>query len=84
MARSALLNVMVQAVRKAGRGLARDFGEVENLQVSMKGPGDFVSAADKRAAVADWPRFAEDAGVTRASRAEIIAAHQTVEAAFLT
>ncbi|HUG62909.1 MAG TPA: inositol monophosphatase family protein [Methylomirabilota bacterium] len=49
MARSALLNVMVQAVRKAGRGLARDFGEVENLQVSMKGPADFVSAADKKA-----------------------------------
>jgi myo-inositol-1(or 4)-monophosphatase len=49
MARSALLNVMVQAVRKAGRGLARDFGEVENLQVSMKGPGDFVSAADRKA-----------------------------------
>jgi myo-inositol-1(or 4)-monophosphatase len=49
MARSALLNVMVQAVLKAGRGLARDFGEVENLQVSMKGPGDFVSAADRRA-----------------------------------
>jgi myo-inositol-1(or 4)-monophosphatase len=49
MARTALLNVMVQAVLKAGRGLARDFGEVENLQVSMKGPGDFVSAADKRA-----------------------------------
>ncbi|BBE74083.1 inositol monophosphatase family protein [Oharaeibacter diazotrophicus] len=48
MARSALLNVMVQAVRKAGRGLTRDFGEVENLQVSLKGPGDFVSAADKR------------------------------------
>jgi myo-inositol-1(or 4)-monophosphatase len=49
MARSALLNVMVQSVRKAGRGLQRDFGEVENLQVSMKGPGDFVSAADRRA-----------------------------------
>lgn len=48
MARSALLNVMVQAARKAGRGLARDYGEVENLQVSLKGPGDFVSAADKR------------------------------------
>jgi myo-inositol-1(or 4)-monophosphatase len=48
MARSALLNVMVQAVRKAGRGLSRDFGEVENLQVSMKGPGDFVSAADRK------------------------------------
>jgi myo-inositol-1(or 4)-monophosphatase len=49
MARSALLNVMVQAVLKAGRGLARDFGEVENLQVSLKGPGNFVSAADRRA-----------------------------------
>lgn len=49
MARSALLNVMVNAALKAGRGLSRDFGEVENLQVSMKGPGDFVSAADKRA-----------------------------------
>jgi myo-inositol-1(or 4)-monophosphatase len=40
---------MVQAVLKAGRGLARDFGEVENLQVSVKGPGDYVSAADRRA-----------------------------------
>jgi myo-inositol-1(or 4)-monophosphatase len=40
---------MVQAVRKAGRTLARDFGEVEQLQVSMKGPGDFVSAADRKA-----------------------------------
>ncbi|MBB3932032.1 myo-inositol-1(or 4)-monophosphatase [Kaistia hirudinis] len=49
MARSALLNVMVAAVMKAGRTLARDFGEVENLQVSVKGPGDFVSAADKKA-----------------------------------
>ncbi|WP_421726374.1 inositol monophosphatase family protein [Bauldia sp.] len=49
MARTALLNVMVNAALKAGRGLARDFGEVENLQVSVKGPGDFVSAADKRA-----------------------------------
>jgi myo-inositol-1(or 4)-monophosphatase len=49
MARSALLNVMVHAVLKAGRGLARDFGEVENLQVSLKGPGNFVSAADRKA-----------------------------------
>jgi myo-inositol-1(or 4)-monophosphatase len=48
MARSALLNVMVAAALKAGRGLARDFGEVENLQVSLKGPANFVSAADKR------------------------------------
>lgn len=46
MARSALLNVMVAAVTKAGRSLTRDFGEVENLQVSRKGPGDFVSQAD--------------------------------------
>jgi myo-inositol-1(or 4)-monophosphatase len=49
MARSALLNVMVQAATKAGRSLSRDFGEVEQLQVSMKGPGDFVSAADHKA-----------------------------------
>jgi len=44
-----VMTVMVAAVRKAARGLQRDFGEVENLQVSMKGPGDFVSAADKKA-----------------------------------
>lgn len=37
---------MIGAARKAGRGLIRDFGEVENLQVSMKGPADFVSSAD--------------------------------------
>ncbi len=49
MARSAILNVMVEAALKAGRGLTRDFGEVENLQVSVKGPGDFVSAADRQA-----------------------------------
>ena len=49
MPSSALINVMVQAARKAGRGLTRDFGEVEHLQVSLKGPGDFVSAADHRA-----------------------------------
>jgi myo-inositol-1(or 4)-monophosphatase len=40
---------MVQAAIKAGRALRRDFGELEQLQVSMKGPGDFVSAADRRA-----------------------------------
>jgi myo-inositol-1(or 4)-monophosphatase len=49
MLRSALLNVMVAAARKAGRGLRRDFGEVEHLQVSLKGPANFVSAADRRA-----------------------------------
>lgn len=42
------MNVMIRAAEKAGKSLIRDFGEVENLQVSMKGPGDFVSAADKR------------------------------------
>lgn len=45
---SPALNVMVTAARKVGRGLIRDFGEIENLQVSMKGPADFVSTADKR------------------------------------
>jgi myo-inositol-1(or 4)-monophosphatase len=46
---SALLNVMIGAARKAARALKRDFGEVENLQVSLKGPANFVSAADRRA-----------------------------------
>ena len=46
---SPALNVVVAAVRKVGRRLLRDFGEVEQLQVSMKGPGDFVSQADLRA-----------------------------------
>jgi myo-inositol-1(or 4)-monophosphatase len=49
MLRSALMNVMIKAARKAARGLTRDFGEVEKLQVSMKGPANFVSAADRRA-----------------------------------
>ncbi|MFQ8432471.1 inositol monophosphatase family protein [Amaricoccus sp. W119] len=46
---SANVNVMIRAARKAARGLLRDFGEVENLQVSAKGPGDFVSRADMKA-----------------------------------
>ncbi len=46
--RSPLINVMVSAAMKASRGLRRDFGEVEQLQVSRKGPADFVSIADKR------------------------------------
>ena len=45
---SANINVMVKACRKASKTLIRDFGEIENLQVSSKGPGDFVSSADKR------------------------------------
>ena len=43
---SANLNVMIKAARKAGRSLVKDFREVEQLQVSMKGAGDFVSRAD--------------------------------------
>ena len=47
--RSALINVMVSATMKAARGLKRDFGEVEQLQVSKKGPADFVTQADRNA-----------------------------------
>jgi myo-inositol-1(or 4)-monophosphatase len=46
---SANLNLMIKAARKAGRGLVKDFREVENLQVSAKGPGDFVTRADREA-----------------------------------
>lgn len=49
VSRSPTLNVMSNAAFKAARGLIRDYGEVEHLQVSRKGPGDFVSTADKKA-----------------------------------
>jgi myo-inositol-1(or 4)-monophosphatase len=49
MLHSALINVMIKAARMAGRTLKRDFGEIEKLQVSLKGPANFVSAADRRA-----------------------------------
>ena len=42
------INLIIKACMKASRSLIRDFGEIENLQVSAKGPGDFVSSADKR------------------------------------
>ena len=45
---SANINVMVKACRRASKILIRDFGEVENLQVSLKGPGDFVTMSDKK------------------------------------
>ena len=48
MLQSALMNVMIKAARRAGRSLKRDLGEIENLQVSLKGPANFVSLADKR------------------------------------
>ena len=49
MPHSAVLNVMIKAAFRAGRSLKRDLGEVENLQVSLKGPRNFVTAADRRA-----------------------------------
>ncbi len=42
------LNIMIKAVEKASKSLIRDFGELENLQVALKGPSDFVSSADKK------------------------------------
>ena len=46
---SANLNIMIKAARRAGKALVKDFREVENLQVSTKGPGDFVTRADREA-----------------------------------
>ena len=43
---SANINVLVKVCRKAAKTLIRDFGEIEKLQVSVKGPGDFVTASD--------------------------------------
>ncbi|MDB9799535.1 inositol monophosphatase [Pelagibacteraceae bacterium] len=45
---SPIINIIFRACAKASKSLIRDFGEIENLQVSPKGPGDFVSSADKR------------------------------------
>lgn len=69
---SGLITVMTRAVRKAAPRLRRDFGEVEQLQVSKKGPADFVSMADKRASATlieelkaarpDWGILCEEAG----------------------
>ena len=46
---SANLNIMIKASEKASKGLIRDFGELEQLQVSIKGPSDFVTNADTKA-----------------------------------
>ncbi|MFC3099324.1 inositol monophosphatase family protein [Altererythrobacter lauratis] len=69
---SGLIRVMEKAARKAGGRLRRDFGEVEHLQVSRKGPSDFVSKADQasertiydelRAARPDWGFLMEEGG----------------------
>ena len=78
--RSALLNVMTRAVDKAARALKRDFGEVEQLQVSTKGPSDFVSNADLKSerilreelskARPGYSFLAEESGATDGSDAE--------------
>ncbi|MCB2084004.1 MAG: inositol monophosphatase, partial [Sphingomonadaceae bacterium] len=70
---SGLIRVMERAARKAGGRLRRDFGEIEHLQVSRKGPADFVSKADMRAertlydellaARPDWGFVLEEAGI---------------------
>ncbi|QIK79742.1 inositol monophosphatase [Sphingomonas piscis] len=72
VAHSGLITVMTRAARKAAPRLRRDFGEVEQLQVSRKGPGDFVSIADKAAeqtiveelrnARPDWGLLLEEGG----------------------
>ena len=72
VAHSGLITVMTLAARKAAPRLRRDFGEVEQLQVSRKGPADFVSMADKRAeqtivdelrnARPDWGMVLEEGG----------------------
>jgi myo-inositol-1(or 4)-monophosphatase len=77
---SPIINVMLGAVRKSSRGLARDFGEVENLQVSRKGPKDFVSAADIKAesviirelqkAHPDYSILSEESGLIEGSNPE--------------
>ncbi|RMB07856.1 inositol monophosphatase family protein [Eilatimonas milleporae] len=79
--RSALINVMVSAAMKASRGLRRDFGEVEHLQVSKKGPSDFVSVADRRAekvlfeelhrARPDFGFLMEESGEVKGKRADV-------------
>ena len=56
---SANLNIMIKAARKASRSLLRDFGEVENLQVSSKAAGDFVSKADTKAEATIYAELTE-------------------------
>jgi len=69
---SGMIRVMEKAARKAGQRLRRDFGEIEHLQVSRKGPADFVSKADRaaertiydelKAARPDWGFLLEESG----------------------
>jgi myo-inositol-1(or 4)-monophosphatase len=75
--KSPLVNVIINAIAKASRGLLRDFGEIEHLQVSRKGLGDFVSIADHRSeevlirelkrARPDYSVLSEEAGFIKGS-----------------
>jgi myo-inositol-1(or 4)-monophosphatase len=74
------MNVMISTARKAGRSLARDFGEVEQLQVSVKGPANFVSAADHKAEDIIWKELARarpQYGFLMEERGEIQGADKT-------
>jgi myo-inositol-1(or 4)-monophosphatase len=74
------MNVMIAAARKAGRSLARDFGEVEQLQVSVKGPGNFVSAADHKAEDIIWQELSKARpgyGFLMEERGEVAGADKT-------
>jgi myo-inositol-1(or 4)-monophosphatase len=77
---SPTLNVMISAARKAGRSLIRDFGEVEHLQVSIKGPANFVSAADHKAEDIIFKELSKaraDYGFLMEERGEVIGADKT-------
>jgi myo-inositol-1(or 4)-monophosphatase len=77
-ARSALITVMERAARKAAPQLRRDFGEVEHLQVSQKGPADYVSQADQRAEatlVEELKKARPDYGFLLEEGGEIAGAH---------
>ena len=80
MPASALMTVMMAAARKAGRGLTRDFGEVEQLQVSIKGPANFVSEADHKAEEVIFRELSKaraDYGFLMEERGEIAGADKT-------
>jgi myo-inositol-1(or 4)-monophosphatase len=77
---SPTLNVMISAARKAGRSLSRDFGEVEQLQVSIKGPANFVSAADHKAEDIIFKELSKSRGTygfLMEERGEIVGADKT-------
>jgi myo-inositol-1(or 4)-monophosphatase len=77
---SPTLNVMISAARKAGRSLVRDFGEVENLQVSIKGPANFVSAADHKAEDVIFKELSKSRGTygfLMEERGEVVGADKT-------